>query len=119
LEWIDEANKQRAAIRDRERLIVEEEDATYDTLWAELNLHIEAAKQKGFPRLSVNGREQARIVVLSPDPDLGPNVEPQKLHVTLSKPTHEILTSAANTYGYSDATFHIDVCADGFVVSEV
>jgi hypothetical protein len=114
VEWIDEANRQLAAIKAREKLIVEQEDDTYEGLWNELKTHIEAAKAAGFPRLFTNGRDHARVVVHPGDIVPGmPESSPAKLNLTLSKNDHTI--TASHSWDDPGVAFHVDVCSDGFV----
>jgi hypothetical protein len=112
MEWLDEADAQAKAIRDRLRQIVEHEGEIYEALWSELKTHIDAARAKSFPQLFTNGQPLARVIGLpqlpTPPSDSG---SPKQVKITLRKDKHLIVA----TGGGVNVTLEVDVCDDGVV----
>lgn len=112
MDWLDEANAEVKAIRERERLIVEEQEQVYESLWKELRAHIDAATKSSFPRLFTNGRQLARMIKL-PVPPIPPNMEarPKTVEISLVKEEHQITAVGDGV----DVVLSVDVCDDGVV----
>jgi hypothetical protein len=109
--WLDDADKELKAIKDRKRLIAEQQNETYESLWRELKTHFDEAKGKSFPELFINGQQFSRSIKLPVDPiPPAQQSSPREVIIALSKTEHAIVVSGAVTL-----RLDIDVCDNGVV----
>jgi hypothetical protein len=112
MEWLEEADTQAKAIRDRLRQIVEHEGEIYEALWSELKTHIDAARAKSFPQLFTNGQPLARVIALSQPPTPPSQTgSPKQVKIVLKRDKHLIVA----TGGGVNVTLEVSVCDDGVV----
>lgn len=116
MEWLEEADAQAKAIRDRLMQIVEHEGEIYEALWSELKAHIEAARAKSFPQLFTNGEPLSRVIGLpqSPVPP-AMSASPKTIKIQLVKIIHSICIYGPGKSQHPSLKLQVDVCDDGVV----
>jgi hypothetical protein len=104
MQWLDDAAQAVRVTREDARLIVEQQETIYESLWNELKTHIAAAKGQ-FPELGTNEEPLSTVINLPADGS------GRQVVVSLSKEDHVI--EASGTGVHLDIKLRIAVCDGG------
>lgn len=110
--WLEKRITEAQALKQRDALIRSSAPAIYRSLWTELTLIVEDAKNRSFP-IFTNGEAHSRLIKLSQDPPTGGDGigRPKELRIVLEKDRQRIVASGAGVKVILD----LDVCSDGVV----